>query len=215
LLTTIAYRLDGRATYALEGSIFVAGAAIQWLRDGLGIIRNAGDTAALAASVPDSGGVYFVPALTGLGAPHWDPDARGLISGLDRQVTAAHLVRAALESVSFQTRDLIEAMRRDGIPAVATLRVDGGMVANDWLLQNLADLIGAPVERAAIAETTALGAALLAGLQIGVFGSLHDVARRWHSGGAFHPGLDAGRRDALYAGWHEAVRRSFSKTGAA
>ena len=210
LLTTVGYRLGGVTTYALEGSIFVTGAAVQWLRDGLGLIRTAGESADVAASVPDSGGVYVVPALTGLGAPYWDADARGLICGMDRQATAAHLVRATLEAVCFQTRDLIEAMRRDGIPDMPVLRVDGGMTANGWLMGCMADLTGLPVERAAVAETTALGAASLAGLQAGVFGSLADIERRRTPDRIWQPSGSAGQRDALYAGWQDAVRRARS-----
>jgi glycerol kinase len=210
LLTTIAYRLGGVVTYALEGSIFVTGAAVQWLRDGLGLLQSAAQSAELAASVPDSGGVYVVPALTGLGAPHWDAEARGLVCGLDRQATAAHVVRATLEAVCFQTCDLIEAMRRDGIPAMPALRVDGGMTANAWLMQRLADLTLLPVERAAVAETTALGVACLAGLQAGVFGSLAEIAQRRTPDGTWQPTGAPEQRHALYAGWHKAVQRARS-----
>jgi len=210
LLTTIGYRLGGVTTYALEGSIFVTGAAVQWLRDGLGLIRTAAESAAVAAGVPDNGGVYVVPALTGLGAPYWDAGARGLICGMDRQATAAHLVRATLEAVCFQTRDLVEAMRRDGIPEMPVLRVDGGMTANDWLMGCMADLTGLPVERAAVAETTAMGVASLAGLQAGLFGSLAEIAQRRRPDRVWKPSGPAVRRDALYAGWHAAVRRARS-----
>ncbi len=210
LLTTIGYRLDGVTTYALEGGIFVTGAAVQWLRDGLGLIRTAAESAAVAAGVPDNGGVYVVPALTGLGAPYWDAGARGLICGMDRQATAAHLVRATLEAVCFQTRDLIEAMRRDGIPEMPVLRVDGGMTANEWLMGCMADLTGLPVERAAVAETTALGVACLAGLQAGLFGSLAEIAQRRTPDRVWQPSGPAARRDALYAGWQAAVRRARS-----
>jgi len=210
LLTTIGYRLQGVTTYALEGGIFVTGAAVQWLRDGLGLIHTAAESAAVAASVPDSGGVYVVPALTGLGAPYWDAEARGLICGLDRQATAAHLVRATLEAVCFQTCDLIEAMRRDGIPAMPSLRVDGGMTANDWLMGCMADLTGLPVERAAVAETTALGVACLAGLQAGLFGSLADIAQRRTPDRVWQPSGSVERREALQAGWRAAVRRARS-----
>ena len=210
LLTTIGYRLDGVTTYALEGSIFVTGAAVQWLRDGLGLIRSADETAALAASVADSGGVYVVPALTGLGAPYWDADARGLVCGLDRQTSAAHLVRATLEAVCFQTCDLIEAMRGDGIPGMAGMRVDGGMTGNDWLMQCMADITRLDVERAAMAETTALGVACLAGLQAGLFGSLQDIAQNRRPDRSWQPACPQAQRDALYAGWHGAVRRARS-----
>ena len=210
LLTTVAYRLQGVTTYALEGGIFVTGAAVQWLRDGLGLIRTAAESAGIAASVPDSGGVYVVPALTGLGAPYWDAGARGLICGMDRQATAAHLVRATLEAVCFQTRDLIGAMQRDGIPDMPALRVDGGMTANEWLMGCMADLTGLPVERAAVAETTALGVACLAGLQAGLFGSLADIARRRTPDRVWQPSGPAAGRDAMYAGWQAAVRRARS-----
>ena len=168
LLTTIAYQLDGKRTYALEGSIFVAGAAVQWLRDGLGIIRRAAESQELARAADPTHGVYFVPALVGLGAPHWDAEARGAIFGITRGTTRAEIARAALESVAYQTRDLLEAMQRDwDEPAGArtVLRVDGGMVASDWTMQFLADILGAPVDRPKILETTAVGAAYLAGLR--------------------------------------------------
>ncbi len=206
LLTTVAYRLGGEVTYALEGSIFVAGAAVQWLRDGLGIIKDAVETEALAASVPDTGGVYMVPAFTGLGAPYWDADARGALVGLTRGSDASRIVRAALESVCYQTRDLLDAMAEDGA-AMATLRVDGGMAANDWMLQFLADVIGAPVERPAIIETTALGAAYLAGLGIGLYDSLDEIAERWRPDSRFAPVMREPDRERLYAGWRTAVAR--------
>jgi glycerol kinase len=208
LLTTIGYRLAGRTTYALEGSIFVTGAAVQWLRDGLRLFRNAADSAALAASVADNGGVYMVPALTGLGAPHWDSDARGLICGLDRQTTAAHLVRATLEAVAFQTDDLIGAMRGDGIADGAALRVDGGMTANEWLMQCLADITARPVARAAVAETTALGVASLVALQAGLCGSLDDLAARYRPDRTWQPSMPQARRRGLVQGWRAAVRRA-------
>jgi glycerol kinase len=208
LLTTIGYRIGSTTTYALEGSIFVTGAAVQWLRDGLGLIGTSAESAAMAASVEDSGGVYMVPALTGLGAPHWDPDARGLICGLDRRVTAAHIVRATLEAVGFQTGDLIGAMRRDSRQEFANLRVDGGMTSNDWLMQCLSDLTGLSVERAAVAETTAAGVAYLAGMQAGLFGSLDDVARLRRPERVWQPAISQSRREAMHAGWQNAVRRS-------
>ncbi len=206
LLTTVAYRLGGEVTYALEGSIFVAGAAVQWLRDGLGIIKNAVETESLAASVPDTGGVYMVPAFTGLGAPYWEADARGARVGLTRGSDAARIVRAALESVCYQTRDLLDAMAEDGA-TTGSLRVDGGMAANDWMLQFLADVIGAPVERPAITETTALGAACLAGLGIGLYGSLDEIAERWRPEARFVPAMNDTDRERLYAGWRTAVAR--------
>ncbi len=208
LLTTIGYRLGGAVTYALEGSIFTTGAAVQWLRDGLGLIRDAAETAALAASVPDSDGVYMVPALTGLGAPYWDAEARGLICGISRQTTAAHLVRATLESVAFQTSDLIAAMRRDGIAGGAALRVDGGMTANPWLMQCLADLTGLAVARAAVAETTALGVACLALLQAGLRGSLAEISQLHEPARIWQPQMPAAEREELTRGWHAAVRRA-------
>jgi glycerol kinase len=206
LLTTVAYRLHGRTTYALEGSIFIAGAAVQWLRDGLRLIASAGDSEALASALADNGGVYMVPAFTGLGAPHWDPHARGAIFGLTRDTGIAQIVRAALESVSYQTRDLIVAMANDGARPAA-LRVDGGMVANEWLMQFLADILDMPVERPSTGETTALGAAYLAGLQIGVFGSLDDIQARWQCAARYEPALAAAERRRLIGGWDNAVSR--------
>ncbi|HEY9567329.1 MAG TPA: glycerol kinase GlpK, partial [Thalassobaculum sp.] len=178
LLTTLCYRIGGKPTYALEGAIFVSGAVVQWLRDGLGIIQAASETEALARSVKDSGGVYLVPAFTGMGAPYWDAEARGAMFGLTRDTGRAHLARAALEAVAYQTRDLFRAMAEDGVkPGI--LRVDGGMAANDWLMQFLADVLTIPVERPRVTETTALGAAALAALQAGIHGSLDDVAKSW------------------------------------
>ncbi|NKC14750.1 MAG: glycerol kinase GlpK [Gammaproteobacteria bacterium] len=207
LLTTVAYRLDGAVTYALEGSIFVAGAAVQWLRDGLGIIDSAGDTEALARSLPDNAGVYLVPAFTGLGAPYWDPHARGALSGLTRDTNVAHLARAALESVCYQTHDLVKAMVADRRAALTSIRVDGGMVANDWLVQCLADIVGVAVERPAITETTALGAAYLAGLQIGCFSGLDELSAKWERALSVTPEWPAARREAALAGWAKAVAR--------
>jgi glycerol kinase len=210
LLTTLAYRLEATPTYAVEGSIFTAGAAVQWLRDGLGVIAEAGESEALAGSVEDTGGVYMVPAFTGLGAPYWDPDARGAILGLTRDSGTPEIVRAALEAVCYQTRDLMRAMADDGTSVAAApraLRVDGGMAANDWLMQFLADVLDMPVERPAVIETTALGAACLAGLHTGFFESLDDVAGQWQSERAFHPALAADERERLYGAWLDAVRR--------
>lgn len=208
LLTTPAYRLDGRMTYALEGSIFVAGAAVKWLRDGLGVITHARETHDLATQVPDSHGVYMVPAFVGLGAPHWDPAARGAIHGLTLGATAAHLARAALEAVGYQTMDLAAAMIADGGAAPAALRVDGGMAANDWLCQFLADMLDVSVERPAHLETTALGAAFLAGLAVGVWPNLDALARPWRRERRFVPQMARERRAALAAGWQDAVRRT-------
>lgn len=206
LLSTMAYRLRGKPTYAIEGSIFIAGAAVQWLRDSLHLIRSAGDTALLAQSLEDSGGVYLVPAFTGLGAPYWDPEARGALLGLTRDTGIAQIARAALEAVSYQTRDLLQAMAQDAV-LPTELRVDGGMVVNDWLAQNLADIVQQPVVRPQVVETTALGAAWLAGLQAGVYGSLEDIARLWQAERRFTPLMTAQRADALHAGWRDAVRR--------
>jgi glycerol kinase len=208
LLTTIAWRIDGQTSYALEGSVFVAGAAIQWLRDGLGIVRNAAESQALAESVPDTGGVYFVPAFVGLGAPHWDMYARGTIVGLTRGTTGAHLVRAALEAIAFQSRDVLEAMAADAEMVVAELRVDGGAAANDFLCQFQADVLNVAVLRPRVIETTALGAAYLAGLGAGVWRSLDDVDRRWGLERRFEPRLDEPTRTARYDGWRRAVEKS-------
>jgi glycerol kinase len=212
LLSTIAWRLDGKPTYAIEGSIFIAGAAVQWVRDGLRAISHAAESEVLARAVPDCGGVYFVPAFTGLGAPYWDPDARGAILGITRDTTGAHIVRAALESVAYQTADLLRAMRDDIEAADAgvlpdTLRVDGGMVANDWVCQYLADILDCPVERPAVVETTALGAAYLAGLAIGLYPSLEEIGRGWRADARFVPGMSAATREARLAGWADAVGR--------
>lgn len=208
LLTTIAWQIGGRITYALEGSIFIAGAAIQWLRDGLGIIARAAETETLAASVTDAGGVYFVPAFVGLGAPYWDPYARGAILGLTRGTTRAHLARAALEAICYQTRDVAAAMTADAGAPLRALRVDGGAVANNLLCQLQADILGTPVQRPMVTETTALGAAYLAGLATGVWGSQEEIAAQWREDRTFSPRMSAEERDRLYAGWQKAVRRA-------
>jgi glycerol kinase len=208
LLTTPACRLGGRMTYALEGSIFVAGAAVKWLRDGLGVISHASQTNDMATKVPSSHGVYMVPAFVGLGAPYWEPDARGLICGLTLDATAAHLARAALEAVAYQTLDLTEAMGADGAGRAAALRVDGGMAANDWLCQFLADVLQAPVERPAGVETTALGAAFLAGLATGVWPGLEALSATWALERRFEPRMAAAERSTLIAGWKDAVQRT-------
>ncbi len=210
LLTTPAYRLNGQMTYALEGSIFVAGAAVKWLRDGLGVITSAHQTHDMATEVPDSHGVYMVPAFVGLGAPHWDPDARGLITGLTLGATGAHLARAALEAVGYQTLDLAQAMVADGGAAPATLRIDGGMAANDWLCQFLADMLETPVERPTHLETTALGAAFHAGLATGVWPDLDALSQTWRRGACFEPRMGASDRAALIAGWHAALRKALN-----
>ncbi|HIZ50849.1 MAG TPA: glycerol kinase GlpK, partial [Candidatus Pseudomonas excrementavium] len=207
LLTTVGYRLGGRTTYALEGSIFVAGAAIQWLRDGLKLIRHADETEALAEQVGDQSGVYLVPAFTGLGAPYWDPQARGAIFGLTRDTGIAEIVTAGLQSVCFQTRDLLEAMTADGAIATSALRVDGGMVVNNWMVQALANTLGVPVDRPQVTETTALGVACLAGLHMGLFDSLEAIAARWDCARSFQPAMPEERREALYSGWLDAVSR--------
>jgi glycerol kinase len=208
MLTTPAYRIKGITTYAMEGSIFVAGASIKWLRDGLRLVSHAGETAALAAQVPDSHGVYLVPAFVGLGAPHWEPNARGLICGLTLDVTPAHLARAALESVAFQTVDLTEAMARDGAARATTIRVDGGMASNNWFCQFLADVLDARVERPTQLESTALGAAFLAGLATGIWSDLNAVAATWAKGTTFIPAMAASRRTEALTGWHTALRRT-------
>ena len=204
LLTTVGYRLDGQTSYALEGSIFVAGAAVQWLRDGIGIIDSAHQTEALAESLESNNGVYLVPAFTGLGAPHWDPDARGAIFGITRDTGPAELVRATLESVCYQTFDLLEAKRRDGLEPTR-LRVDGGMVQNNWLCNFLTDILDIVVERPVETETTALGAAYLAGLQVGLFESVENIAERWQAEREFDPQMDRHQRNLLLADWHDAV----------
>jgi len=212
LLTTVACQLGGRRSYALEGSIFVAGAAVQWLRDGLKIVRRAGDTGALARQADPHQPVYFVPALTGLGAPWWDADARGAIFGITRGTGSAEIARAALESVAYQTRDLLDAMRAD-FPASGetVLRVDGGMVASDWTMQFLADILDAPVDRPKVLETTALGAAYLAGLAAGLYPHPEQMADAWRREHRFRPRMKAGERASRLAGWHDAVRRTLTR----
>ncbi|WP_353198827.1 glycerol kinase GlpK [Sandarakinorhabdus sp.] len=207
LLSTVAWQLNGTCAYALEGAIFVAGSAIQWLRDGLGLIASSAESERLAQSVPDNGGVSFVPALAGLGAPYWAPDARGLICGLSGGTTRAHIVRAALEAQGQQTADLVNALAADGV-AAAVLRVDGGMVANNWLCQDLADSLGVVVERPRVIETTAMGAAMLAGVGAGLFADLPAAAAAMAAADRrFHPAIDAAARDERRAAWHAAVRR--------
>ena len=212
LLTTIAYQLDGKPTYALEGSIFIAGAVVQWLRDGLGIIGAAEETHALAEKADDTQRLYMVPAFTGLGAPYWDAEARGAIYGITRGSGPAEFARAALESVGYQTRDLLEAMRGDWPQAVGdtVLRVDGGMTASDWTMQFLADIIGAPVDRPTIPETTARGAAWLAGMDAGVYPGMDEFAAQWTSERRFESAMDRGQADTLYDGWKDAVRRTLT-----
>jgi glycerol kinase len=207
LLSTVAWGIDGRTVYALEAAIFVTGAGVQWLRDGLGIIERAADSEALAASLDANGGVYFVPALTGLGSPHWDPHARGTIVGLTRGSTRAHLVRATLEAIAYQTVDALQAMAQAETHTLDELRVDGGATANRWLMQFQADMLGVPVTVAEIAETTALGAALLAGVGVGVW-TRSDVARRGGAGARFEPRMGEDERDLLIEQWRRAVQRA-------
>ena len=215
LLTTIAYATGGQRHYALEGSIFMAGATIQWLRDGLKLFANSADSAALALQADPRSRVYLVPAFVGLGAPYWDADARGAIVGLTRDSGPAEIAKAGLESVCFQTRDLLEAMAADmaaaGLGSPAALRVDGGMVVNDLFCQWLADLTGRPIERPKVIETTALGAAYLAGLGAGVYASLEDVAAAWRCERRFEPKIGADERDSKYSGWKDAVGRVLSQ----
>ncbi len=208
LLTTIGWGLGGEVTYCLEGSVFIAGAVVQWLRDGLGIIKESADVEKLAATVPDSGGVYFVPALVGLGAPHWDAYARGTILGITRGTTAAHIARAALESMAYQTRDLVEAMQRDADIRLTELKVDGGASVNDLLMQFQADLLDVTVRRPTVAETTALGAAYLAGLAVGYWQDTADISRNWALQQEFQPAISPEQRDALCRRWQNAVGRS-------
>ncbi len=210
LLTTPAYRLGGRITYAVEGSIFVAGAAVKWLRDSLGVIASAPETESLAANLSDNHGIYMVPAFVGLGAPHWDATARAAIHGLTLDATPAHLARAALEAVAYQTLDLLKAMEADGCTTPVSLRVDGGMAANGWLCQFLADILDCRVDRPANVETTALGAAFLAGLASGVWQGLDEVSRSWSAAESFSPSMPAQHRQALVGGWHDALERTLS-----
>jgi glycerol kinase len=208
LVTTVAWQLGGTTHYALEGSVFIGGAVVQWLRDGLGIIRQSADVEALAASVPDSGGIYLVPAFAGLGAPHWDPYARGAIVGITRGTTAAHIARAAVESIAFQVADLLEAVQDDsGIP-LSELRVDGGAAVNDAMLQLQADLLGVPVVRPKVTETTALGAAYLAGLAVGVWESAGAVSRQWQVDKRFEPALSGDIAARRRAEWRAALERA-------
>ncbi|QKV17435.1 glycerol kinase GlpK [Oricola thermophila] len=215
MLTTIAYRLNGETTYALEGSIFMAGASVQWLRDGLGIIGNAAETGAMAEKADPEQDVYLVPAFVGLGAPHWDANARGAMFGLTRGTGPNEIAKATLEAVCYQTRDLLEAMYADwgrDAGAGTTLRVDGGMVASDWTMQCLADILDAPVDRPQVLETTALGAAWLAGSHAGVWPDRGGFAKTWALEKRFEPKLDAAERDRKYAGWKDAVKRTLSRS---
>jgi len=210
LLTTVAYRLGGKPTYAIEGSIFIAGAAVQWLRDGLGIIKHASETEALASKAKADSAVYLVPAFTGLGAPYWDPGARGALFGMTRDTGPAEIARATLEAVAYQTRDLFEAMASDGTALPATVRVDGGMTENAWFMQCLADTLGIAVERPPVTETTALGAAYLAGLQADLYPGPEAMRDDWKADARFEPAMPAAERDRRYAGWRNAVTRTRS-----
>ncbi|MFK7838934.1 MAG: glycerol kinase GlpK [Bdellovibrionales bacterium] len=210
LLTTVAYRFDGVVSYALEGSIFVAGAAVQWLRDNLRLFDNATESEALALSVEDSNEVYFVPAFAGLGAPYWEPDARAMISGLTRESSAAHIVRAALEAQAYQTQDLMQAMIADSDVEPALIRVDGGLVENKFVCQFLADILDTSIDVPRVTETTAWGAACLAGLYAGVFDGLHDVTDAWETNRKYRPIMDRAKRDYLYEGWTSSVDRLIS-----
>ena len=208
LLTTVAWQRDGRTDYALEGSVFIGGAVVQWLRDGLKIIRAASEIEALAASVSDNGGIYFVPAFAGLGAPHWDSYARGAIFGLTRGASAAHIARAALEAIAFQNVDVLAAMQKDAGLTLTELRVDGGATANNLLMQFQADILGVPVVRPKVLETTALGAGYLAGLAVGYWKDAADVAANWKVDRVFEPVMDRGRAQQLLTGWNKAVERA-------
>ena len=210
LLTTVAWKIGERVNYALEGSIFVAGSVVQWLRDGLGIIRSSSEVEALAASVPDNGGVFFVPALTGLGAPHWDQYAKGSIYGISRGTTAAHIARAALEGIAFQTMDIVTAMEKDAGITLKELKVDGGASRNDLLMQFQSDILGTDVIRPKVTETTALGAAYLAGLAVGYWESLEHIRNQWEAEARFTPEASPEKVEALKNGWADAVRRTLT-----
>lgn len=207
LLTTIAWKIGDKVNYALEGSIFVGGSVVQWLRDGLGIIRSSSEVEALAASVPDTGGVYFVPALTGLAAPYWDQYARGSISGISRGTTAAHIARAALEGIAYQTLDIVDAMQRDSGIELCELKVDGGAARNNLLMQFQSDLLSTRVIRPQVTETTALGAAYLAGLAVGYWDSIDDIKQQWQAEHVFEPTAERAQVEKAVEGWHDAVRR--------
>jgi glycerol kinase len=210
LLSTVGWTVDGRTDYLLEGSVFMGGATVQWLRDGLGIIRQSADVEALALSVPDSGGVMLVPAFVGLGAPHWDPYARGTIVGMTRGTTGAHIARAAVEAIAYQSAELLAAMQKDAACAVQEVRADGGAARNDMLMQFQADLLGVPVIRPRVTETTALGAAYLAGLAVGFWASREEIAAQWQAERRFEPQMAAARREELMARWARAVAHAKS-----
>ena len=208
LITTIAWGLPDGVSYAMEGSIFVTGAAVQWLRDGLGLIKDVAESEGLASAVPNTGGVYFVPALVGLGAPYWDMYARGTIIGLTRGTTKEHLARATLEAIAYQTRDVVDTMEAEADLRIPLLRVDGGGTANTFLMQFQADILGIPVQRAAVPETTALGAAYLAGLAVGLWRDTADISRRWSAAETYQPSISTDERETLYADWKRAVERA-------
>jgi glycerol kinase len=208
LVTTVAWQAGGRTEYALEGSVFIGGAVVQWVRDGLGLVRSAAEIEPLAASVADNGGVYLVPAFAGLGAPHWDPYARGTIVGITRGTTAGHIARAALESIAFQVADLLDAMAADAGVTLTELRVDGGAATNNALMQFQADLLGVPVVRPAVTETTALGAAYLAGLAVGYWPSVDAITGQWRVDRRFEPAMPSSAAKALREQWSAAVLRS-------
>ncbi len=211
MISTIAWQVGDEVTYALEGSIFATGSTVQWLRDGLGLIAEASETDALARTVPDNGGVYLVPAFTGLGTPHWDMDARGAILGITRGTTRGHFARAALESTAYQTKDVVEAISKDTGQGVSLLRVDGGGTASELMMQFQADILGIPTERSAMPETTALGAAYLAGLAVGFWNDLEEIADHWRSDGRFEPAMVDVERERLYLGWQRAVLRTLRR----
>jgi glycerol kinase len=214
MLTTIAYQLDGKRTYALEGSIFIAGAAVQWLRDNMKLIATAAESGTLAAAADPDDPVYMVPAFVGLGAPWWDADARAMILGLSRKSGIAEIARAALESVGYQTRDMLDAMRADwpgAEDAGTVLRVDGGMTASDWTLQFIADIVGVPVDRPVFMESTALGAAYLAGRRAGIYPDLDGFAKTWRLDRRFSPAMDEATRERKWGGWQDAVRRTLTR----
>lgn len=210
LLSTIAYRINGDVTYGLEGSIFNAGTIVKWLRDTLQLINTASETETIASSVNDTPGVYLIPAFTGLGAPYWDANARGALFGLTRNSNKSHIVRAALESVAYQTRDLLDAMLADSQTTVKTLRVDGGMTVNNWLLQFISDIVHLDIERPVCVETSALGVAYLAGLQIGMYQSLDEIAERWQSEARYTPHMASVQSEMLYKGWQYAIQKVLS-----
>ncbi|QDU38948.1 Glycerol kinase [Maioricimonas rarisocia] len=210
LLTTVGWQIGDEVTYCLEGSIFIAGAAVQWLRDGLGMIRESSEVETLAALAEDNGGVYFVPAFVGLGAPHWDSDARGTLIGLTRGTNRGHIARAALEAMAYRTRDVLDAMQRDANIELSRLKVDGGASVNDLLMQFQSDMLDVPVQRPVVQETTALGAAYLAGLAVGVWPDLSEIEKNWALDREFRPAMGADQRESLYAGWQRAVKRSLA-----